>query len=108
MASHGNHHYEGAILVFATGPFTFTLSFPAKDGVGHGLGQATLTNFTIPLLCLGEALSVLNERGCVSVLWISITLFSPLRQKQVLVFKKGLPAFLYILSFIFKHTDVFL
>lgn len=59
MASHGNHHYEGAILVFATGPFTFTSSFPPKDGVGHGLGQATLTNFMIPLLCLVEALSVL-------------------------------------------------
>lgn len=37
MSPHGEHN-EGILLVFATGPYSFTLSFPAEDGVDIGLG----------------------------------------------------------------------
>lgn len=105
MAPRGDRH-EGTVLLFVTRPFGFTL-FPADDGVGHGLGQATVTGSTCPPLPRGSPFNPEWERWCACTPDIRDLLF-PLQQGLVLVFKKGFSVFLYILPFIFKHTDMFL
>lgn len=60
-----------------------------------------------PGLPRGSSFNPQWERWCVCTPDIRDLLF-PLQQGLVLVFKKSFSVFLYILPFIFKHTDIFL